>query len=189
MDMQMPVLDGLAATRALRAAEAAGDRRLPIVALTANAFASDLDACRAAGMDDHVAKPVSMEALLAAVDRWSPAPPGDTAGAVQPSADAAPAPPERKRFQPSAAAQAKYAEHRLRTLEQVDALIRRGTFAEDELHAAAELLHKLAGTAGMFGESALGDRASEMEDGLLAWPAAERAVRVPEAADRLRQAA
>jgi PAS domain S-box-containing protein len=76
MDMQMPVMDGLAATRAIRATEQSGDGRLPIVALTANAFASDLEVCRAAGMDDHVAKPVSMEALLLAVDRWSRSPQG-----------------------------------------------------------------------------------------------------------------
>jgi PAS domain S-box-containing protein len=177
MDMQMPVMDGLAATRAIRAMEAPGGRRLPIVALTANAFASDLESCRAAGMDDHVAKPVSMDALLAAVDRWS-------SPTVTPAA-----PSPARRFQPSAAVQAKYAAHRAHTLEQVDALIRAGTFTLAEVEAAAELLHKLAGTAGMFGETALGDRASELEDGLLAWPEAERAARIAAGAVLLRNAA
>lgn len=177
MDMQMPVMDGMAATRAIRAAEAAGGRRLPIVALTANAFASDLDSCRDAGMDDHVAKPVSMEALLTAVDRWS-------GPAIAP-----PAPPPPMKFQPSAAVQDKYAAHRARTLAQVDALVRTGTFTDQEVHEAAELLHKLAGTAGMFGETALGDCASALEDGLLAWPEAERGARIAAGVIRLRNAA
>ncbi|WP_267397690.1 MULTISPECIES: PAS domain S-box protein [unclassified Sphingomonas] len=187
MDMQMPVMDGLAATQAIRGSEQTGDRRLPIIALTANAFASDLEACRAAGMDDHVAKPVSMEALLLAVDRWARL--ADTQAAV-PADLATSHPPARKTsFRPSAAAQAKYAAHRARTLEHVEALIWRGTFAEDELESASELLHKLAGTAGMFGEAALGNRASEFEEGLLAWPVGERAARILAAAQQLREAA
>ncbi len=177
MDMQMPVLDGLAATRAIRAFETEGQRRLPIVALTANAFAADLESCRAAGMDDHVAKPVSMEALLAAVDRWS-----------RPAAAHQACPPAAK-FQPSAAVRGKYAEHRARTLEHVDALVRRGTFTDAELQDAAELLHKLAGTAGMFGETALGDRASELEDGLTEWSDDERPARIVAGAALLRNAA
>lgn len=59
MDMQMPVLDGLAATRVIRAS---GDET-PIVGLTANAFQSDRDACLEAGMNDHLAKPVTREKL------------------------------------------------------------------------------------------------------------------------------
>jgi PAS domain S-box-containing protein len=179
MDMQMPIMDGLTATRAIREMEKPTGRRVPIVALTANAFASDLESCSAAGMDGHVAKPVSMEALLAAVDRWSDAP-----------AVVLETPVRRKAgIKPSAAAQTKYAEHRARTLEHVDALIRRGTFSDDEIGTAAELLHKLAGTAGMFGEAELGDHASELEEGLLAWPASERATRIPATAALLREAA
>ena len=59
MDMQMPVLDGLAATRAIRAR---GDQTT-IIGLTANAFQSDRDACLEAGMNDHLAKPVTREKL------------------------------------------------------------------------------------------------------------------------------
>jgi PAS domain S-box-containing protein len=70
MDMEMPVMDGLSAARAIRAL---GERvrDIPIVALTANAMADEIARCRAAGMNDHLAKPIDREILLAAVARWS----------------------------------------------------------------------------------------------------------------------
>ncbi len=67
MDMQMPGVDGLEAARRLRAA---GRERLPIIAMTANAFGEDRAACLAAGMNDHVAKPVDPERLYAALMPW-----------------------------------------------------------------------------------------------------------------------
>ncbi len=68
MDMQMPHVDGLEATRAIRADMNA----LPIVAMTANAFVNDRHACLAAGMDDHVSKPVDPMVLYAVLLRWLP---------------------------------------------------------------------------------------------------------------------
>ena len=70
MDMQMPELDGLSATRALRADPKFA--RIPIIAMTANAMKADLDACLAAGMNDHVTKPIDRKALLATLRRWIP---------------------------------------------------------------------------------------------------------------------
>jgi signal transduction histidine kinase len=68
MDVQMPVMDGPAAARAIRAAEAAeGRARTPIIALTANAMAHQLAEYAQAGMDAHVAKPIETAALLAAI--------------------------------------------------------------------------------------------------------------------------
>jgi signal transduction histidine kinase/ActR/RegA family two-component response regulator len=74
MDIQMPVMDGLEATRSIRAweleAEQAGRPRLPIVALTAGAFASERVRCSEAGMDDFLAKPIDREQLSAVLQRW-----------------------------------------------------------------------------------------------------------------------
>ena len=71
MDVQMPELDGLQATRALRSIPAT--RRVPIVAMTANAFGEDRQLCLEAGMNDHVAKPVDPDALYQTLLRWLPA--------------------------------------------------------------------------------------------------------------------
>jgi two-component system sensor histidine kinase/response regulator len=77
MDMQMPEMDGLAATRALR-----GERYdLPIIAMTANAMKADLDACLDAGMNDHIIKPIDRKALLQTLRRALPERPSATAGA------------------------------------------------------------------------------------------------------------
>ena len=68
MDMQMPVMDGIAATRAIRSN--AKLRTLPIIAMTANVMAHDIEQCVEAGMNDHVAKPIDPDALFAALLRW-----------------------------------------------------------------------------------------------------------------------
>jgi len=69
MDVAMPDVDGLAATRAIRAM--AGPRgRIPIIAVTAHGFDEDRARCLAAGMNEHVVKPVRRADLLAALERW-----------------------------------------------------------------------------------------------------------------------
>ena len=74
MDLQMPEMDGIEATLSIRAHEAAsGQRRVPIVALTAAAYASDEERCLAAGMDGHVSKPILLRPLAEVLARWLPA--------------------------------------------------------------------------------------------------------------------
>jgi two-component system sensor histidine kinase/response regulator len=74
MDVQMPMLDGLEATRRIRALP--GHAATPIIAMTANAFGDDRSSCLAAGMNDHIGKPVDPEQLYDALARWL-APPGE----------------------------------------------------------------------------------------------------------------
>jgi two-component system, sensor histidine kinase and response regulator len=103
MDVQMPVMDGLAATKAIRESEARhpGRRRLRIMALTAYAMRGDRERCLAAGMDDYLTKPVKPEELSAALNRLlddggatanSGTTPGQSGGASAPSANALPDP-------------------------------------------------------------------------------------------------
>ncbi|MDB5999279.1 MAG: hypothetical protein JWP52_978, partial [Rhizobacter sp.] len=70
MDMQMPELDGLQATRILRSHASTAD--VPIIAMTANAYAEDRIACLQAGMDDYVTKPVDPPVLYGVLARWLP---------------------------------------------------------------------------------------------------------------------
>ena len=72
MDCQMPEMDGYDAATELRRREAGGDRRVPIVALTANALKGDRERCLAAGMDDFLTKPFQRERLSATLSRWLP---------------------------------------------------------------------------------------------------------------------
>ncbi len=103
MDMQMPVMDGLEATRCIR--RIAGREEVPIIAMTGNAYPEDRARCREAGMDDFIAKPVDPEALFAILLKWLPAaaagdpvggaataPASDSAAAATRSAAAAPVP-------------------------------------------------------------------------------------------------
>jgi|GEM_PF-230515 len=71
MDMQMPVMDGLEATRAIR--RTPGRQNTPILAMTANAFSEDREHCLEAGMNDHLAKPIELHKLQTLLTRWLPA--------------------------------------------------------------------------------------------------------------------
>ncbi|MDE2368129.1 MAG: PAS domain S-box protein [Burkholderiales bacterium] len=86
MDMQMPEIDGIAATREIRRSLG---QALPIIAMTANAYAEDRESCLAAGMNDHVAKPVDPPAFYALLLRWLPPHGGAGAAAPQPADDSA----------------------------------------------------------------------------------------------------
>ena len=75
MDVQMPVMDGLEATRRIRSGENPLGRTIPILAMTANAFLEDMQKSRDAGMDEHLSKPVDINALEQTVKRFRITPP------------------------------------------------------------------------------------------------------------------
>jgi CheY-like chemotaxis protein len=73
MDMEMPQMDGPEATRKIRAMESENNnKRIPIIAMTANAMQEDRDNCLASGMDDHLSKPVEMTRLNELLRQWLP---------------------------------------------------------------------------------------------------------------------
>ena len=73
MDIHMPLMDGLAATRAIRALPSPASK-VPIIAMSADALPQQVERCYAAGMVDHIAKPIQREVLYAKVERWLTAP-------------------------------------------------------------------------------------------------------------------
>ncbi|MDR0653257.1 MAG: response regulator, partial [Synergistaceae bacterium] len=72
MDVQMPEVDGYEATRRIRALDASQAKKVPIVAMTANVFREDVAKCLAAGMNDHVGKPLDLEEVLDRLRKYLP---------------------------------------------------------------------------------------------------------------------
>src|SRR6185295_111052 len=89
MDLQMPVMDGLQATRSIRAIERL--KELPIIAMTASVMAGDRDRCIEVGMNDHISKPISIEQLMSTLARWLPAQSAAPAAPAEPAPEAKPA--------------------------------------------------------------------------------------------------
>lgn len=165
MDMQMPVMDGLTAAREIR--ERIGLSDLPIIAMTANAMASDREACLAAGMNDHIGKPFNLDQLIASLLQW-------THGAAAAEATGAPMPDARCEIP---------------LLNRTDALQRMGgstsllnrlstqflgdlpkylqacepTMLDEQLELAQRALHSLKGIAATIGADALAKVAGEEE--------------------------
>ena len=70
MDLQMPVMNGHDATRALRAMDRRDIRKMPIIAMTANAFLEDVQQSKASGMNEHMSKPLDIDQLQRMLSRW-----------------------------------------------------------------------------------------------------------------------
>ena len=152
MDVQMPDCDGYEATRSIRLAGLTAEH-LPIIAITAPAFGNDMSTARAAGMQAYLAKPVVFEELKAALNRWLP---HRIVG-------------EDREVDFRWRTTAVEAHWRKRREQALDAA--REALAEDELSSdqgrdIAVLLHKLAGSAGMFGEDELGKHAATLAHAL-----------------------
>ncbi|AMO72214.1 PAS domain S-box protein [Sphingorhabdus sp. M41] len=154
MDMQMPVMDGMQSTRLIRQAGITADR-LPIVALTANAFVEDRTACTTAGMQDLVSKPILFEDLHKAVNRWyfDPREQDGTAELEVFDED-----PTIAKLRP------KYEEFRTKTLDSLAAGVDTiDGWSDTHSDDIMSMLHKLAGSAGAFGEGDIAEEARLLE--------------------------
>lgn len=188
MDARMPRIDGLEATRRLRASERYA--RTPIIGLTANVFVEDVAACLAAGMDTVLHKPVRIEELRVAIESMLVSSENavldldcETLGEVEtPKTTETVLPPPIKGMA------FRYAEQRATMLARINALVGSGNFPPAILDEIVDLAHKLAGSAGMFGDPATGDLAYALEECVRGFAAGgEEAIR--HAAAALQQAA
>ncbi|MFG1924278.1 response regulator [Cryptosporangium sp. NPDC048952] len=173
MDVQMPMMDGLEATRRIRA-EVPEDRQPHIIAMTASVLVEDKAACRAAGMDDYLPKPVRADDLRAALDEFARVAP-DEPGAREAGLVAANAGQEssiRARFADIAGPDPTEGEREL-LAEMVSAFVSTApeTLAalRDAVHtgdasATAEKAHKLKGSAANIGAAALADVCASFEE-------------------------
>ncbi|WP_161988969.1 PAS domain S-box protein [Sphingomonas glacialis] len=182
MDIQMPVLDGLEASRRIRSSGITA-RQLPILALTANAGTDDIAASVEAGMEGHLVKPIRMADLDTALRRWL----CDSAVGGDPiiASPTAPIPI----FTPSPEMAEQFAARCAETLDAIDAMLRAGVFSDANVREIAVAVHNIAGTALMFGRPALGAVASALEKGLDLWSPSERPAKVAELLSAMRDAA
>ncbi|WP_419897397.1 response regulator [Roseomonas sp. USHLN139] len=185
MDVQMPELDGVAATQEIRAARP-GDG-LPIIAMTAHAYAAERQRCLEAGMNDHVAKPVDPAALMRTLDRWIRLPLVAGPGGAVTAAEARPAVLLPDSLPPFDLASA------LARVNGKSALLHKligdfgrkfaGCIPQLRQHAAARrqaeariLAHTLKGVAGSLGLAEVAIRAGEVELALAAGEAPSEAL-------------
>ena len=178
MDMQMPVMDGIEATRIIRA-----DSRfhtLPIIAMTANALVSDREMCLEAGMNDHIGKPIDPDQLLGVLLRWIKRPEGDGAATTDRTSAKAPGAVanifdaaaleiagievksalkrtggNRKRYETLLR---RFAQQQASTVEGIRKALSAGDAATAERAA-----HSLKGAAGTLGAAALAEAAAKAE--------------------------
>jgi signal transduction histidine kinase/CheY-like chemotaxis protein/integral membrane sensor domain MASE1 len=181
MDVQMPVMDGLEATRRIRAlaSQPGGDRfaTLPIIAMTALAMAGDAEQSKAAGMNDHVTKPIAPERLMASLAQWVRLPPGRQSPAAAITARPNAEMPEDlrqlscfdalagvRRIGGNAEAYRKQLRRFREHYSNAAAELRR--LAASPGPAAEEYCHALKGVAGNLGARALQAKFSDIDDGL-----------------------
>jgi PAS domain S-box-containing protein len=153
MDMQMPNLDGLQATRKIRAA-GIGPATLPIMALTANAYQEDVDACRDAGMQAHLTKPLRLRELQAVLRFWTKRGTPEASNEAADGSDALETDPRL---------QTLYRERKQRALELIDGLLAQPGREGESIAELTSELHQIAGIAAFFGQAQLGEKSRLLE--------------------------
>jgi PAS domain S-box-containing protein len=175
MDMQMPEMDGLQATRVIR--KEFPKHAVPIIAATASVDGTDMNACLDAGMNDYVSKPIEPRQLARVLSRWVPLPP--PAG-LQADRDAAPSTPIAAGQTPLRGIDINAALERLNG--QHDLLVRllrvfaqehgrttadiEAAMAREDFDGALRIVHNLKGVAGTLSATAVFDAARALESGL-----------------------
>ena len=182
MDLQMPVMNGFEASAAIRAA---GLRSLPIVAMSANAMPEDRQRALAAGMDEHLAKPIDVDELVATIERVTGTGQGEGRGAVQ-----APAAPAGLPILPGIDLKAtlprfggsypafvsvfrRFALTQAQAVDDIRTLVRQG-----DRPAAARLAHRLRGVAANLGANEVAAQSLHLEEALRGADEAHLALRL-----------
>lgn len=172
MDMQMPVMDGITATREIRKNPALAN--LPIIALTANVYVSEQNAFLAAGMNDHIGKPLDPDRLIATLAKWihparladnSPPPPTATASAPMPLPDLPGVKVAESVRRIGGNTGLYYSLLEKFRINQKDAARNiRDALASNDLKTAERLAHTLRGIAGTLGAEYLQTQAELLEN-------------------------
>ena len=149
MDVQMPGMDGLSATRAIRAVDRFAE--LPIIAMTAQALPAQIETCYEAGMNDYLAKPITPAALIAAIDKWGRG--GRSPRDAAPQAD-----------QSMTELREEFVAECAKDLARVKSLLVSG--APGARDALKRLAHRTAGTAGMLGLADMSAYAGKLDEAL-----------------------
>lgn len=149
MDIRLPQLSGIDACRAIRSSISTD--ALPIIAMTANAYPEDVRACRQAGMQGELVKPVRMADLEMVIRRWVPRSSAASC-ADEPAVDPT--------------LETKYRARKQETLERLAKLIREAKFDGVEVEQLGNIAHQLAGVAAMFNEPQVGADAARLVETL-----------------------